>query len=83
MGVVFLGSYLCISILEFKFLIKLFLLFQYHNLCISILEFKCKRYFKVNYEMIDLCISILEFKYLFFLHLQDYKVKFMYFYIRI
>ena len=62
MGVVFLGSYLCISILEFKFLIKLFLLFQYHNLCISILEFKCKRYFKVNYEMIDLCISILEFK---------------------
>ena len=40
MGVAFLGSYLCISILEFKFFTSLLLQLINDNLCISILEFK-------------------------------------------
>ena len=40
MGVVFLGSYLCISILEFKFLKEMFGDQGALDLCISILEFK-------------------------------------------
>ena len=40
MGVVFLGSYLCISILEFKFGQERLLVVWQRHLCISILEFK-------------------------------------------
>ena len=40
MGVIFLGSYLCISILEFKLKMMKKIKNTQNNLCISILEFK-------------------------------------------